>query len=94
MTEVWKVLDDEFAQEQEVINAVDEELRTLRFADCSTPQYIVNLRNYLPVLEENLRSVKGTEHLCSPDRVNFLAAKFDERTDIYLLDTILVSCRP
>ena len=80
MTEVWQVLDAEFAQEQEVINAVDEELQKLRSTDCSTPQYIVELRNFLPVLEENLRSVKGTEHLCSPDRVHFLAGKFDERT--------------
>ena len=80
MTEVWKVLDAEFAQEQEVINAVDEELRTLKSTECSTPQYIVNLRNYLPTLEEALRGVNGLEHLCSPDRVHFLAAKFDERT--------------
>ena len=29
MDEVWKVLDSEFAQEQEVINAVDEELNKL-----------------------------------------------------------------
>ena len=80
MMEVWQVLDAEFAQEQEVINAVDDELQKLTSADCSTPQYIVELRNFLPVLEENLRSVKGVEHLCSPDRVHFLAGKFDERT--------------
>ena len=29
MDEVWKVLDSEFAQEQEVINAVDEEFNKL-----------------------------------------------------------------
>ncbi len=80
MSDVWKVLDAEFAQEQEVINAVNEELAKLRSTDCSTPQYIVNLRNYLPILEENLRSVGGIDHLCSPDRVHFLAAKFDDRT--------------
>ena len=59
---------------------MDEELRTLKSTECSTPQYIVNLRNYLPTLEEALRGVNGLEHLCSPDRVHFLAAKFDERT--------------
>ena len=80
MAEVWAVLDSEYAQEQEVINAVDEELRKLRSEDCTTPQYIINLRNYLPCLEEALRSVNGLEHLCSPDRVHYLTAKFDERT--------------
>ena len=80
MSEVWDVLDSEFAQEQEVINAVDQELRKLRSEDCSTPQYVVNLRNYLPCLEEALKSVNGLEHLCSPDRVHYLTAKFDERT--------------
>ena len=80
MAEVWKTLDAEFAEEHEVINAVDEELRKLTSEQCSTPQYIVNLRNYLPTLVENLRSVGGVEHLCSPDRVHFMASKFDERT--------------
>ena len=79
MEEVWDVLDAEYAQEQEVINAVDEELRSLRAIQCTTPEYIVKLRNHLPNLEEALRNVEGLDHLCSPDRVNFLATKFDER---------------
>ena len=80
MTEVWVVLDAEFAQEQEVINAVDTELRKLQSSECSIPEYIVKLRNYLPNLEEALRAVDGLDHLRSPDRVNFLTQKFDERT--------------
>ena len=80
MKEVWQTLDEEFAAEHEVISAVEEELLKLTSEDCSTPQYIVNLRNHLPTLVENLRSVNGVEHLCSPDRVRVLAARFDERT--------------
>ena len=80
MADVWKTLDIEFAEEHKVINAVDQEVKKLTSEQCSTPQYIVNLRNYLPTLEENLRSVGGVEHLCSPDRVHFMASKFDERT--------------
>ena len=51
MDDVWKVLDLEFAQEQEVINAVDEELGKLLQKDCSVEEYIVKLRNHLPNLE-------------------------------------------
>ncbi len=40
MAEVWEVLDTEYAQE-EVINAVDMELRALRLSHCSIPEYIV-----------------------------------------------------
>ena len=80
MADVWKVLDEEFAQEQEVILAVEEELRKLRSTNCSVPEYIVELRNYLPTLEDALESVNGVDHLHSPDRVNYLTAKFDERT--------------
>ena len=80
MKEVWETLDLEYAQEQEVINAVDAELKVLRLKVCSTPEYIVDLRNYLPCLEEALRSVSGLEHLTSPSRVDFMAAKFDELT--------------
>ena len=42
MSEVWAALDLEFAQEGEVLNAVNEELRKLRSTECSTEQYIVN----------------------------------------------------
>ena len=80
MTEVWQTLDAEFAEEHEVVNAVNTELRKLTSEQCSTPQYIVNLRIYLPTLVENLRSVGGVEHLCSPDRVHLMASRFDERT--------------
>ena len=80
MSEVWDALDLEYAQEQEVINAVDAELHSLRSLNLSTPEYIVKLRNHLPGLEEALKGVNGLEHLCSPDRVNYMAAKFDERT--------------
>ena len=69
MTEVWKALDDEYAQEQEVVNDVNEELKSLRSAVCSTPEYIVKLRNHL---EEALKSVGGLEHLQTPDKVNIL----------------------
>ena len=35
MTEVWEVLDSEFAQEQKVLNAVYLELKNLLTLDCS-----------------------------------------------------------
>ena len=62
MTEVWKALDEEYGQEQEVVNAVNHELRRLRSEVCTTPQFIVNLRNILPGLEESLTTVDGLEH--------------------------------
>ena len=74
------MLDLEFAQEQEVINAVDEELGKLLQQDCSVEEYIVKLRNHLPNLESALNAVEGLDHLQSPDRVNLLVSKFDERT--------------
>ena len=80
MNEVWKVLDTEFAQEQEVINAVDEELSKLLSLNCSVAEYIVKLRNHLPNLEAALEAVDGLDHLQSPDRVNILISRFDERT--------------
>ena len=80
MTEVWGVLDTEFAQEQEVINAVDEELNKLLSLNCSVPEYIVKLRNHLPNLEAALEAVDGLDHLQSPDRVKILISRFDECT--------------
>ena len=80
MDKVWTALDKEFAQEEEVIIAVNVELKNLLAAECSVPEYIVELRNYLPVLEDALVAVNGLDHLCSPDRVNLLLTKFDERT--------------
>ena len=80
MTEVWGVLDTEFAQEQEVINAVDEGLNKLLSLNCSVPEYIVKLRNHLPNLEAALEAVDGLDHLQSPDRVKILISRFDERT--------------
>ena len=80
MDEVWSVLDSEFAQEQEVINAVDEELNKLLSLNCSVAEYIVKLRNHLPNLEAALDAVNGLDHLQSPDRVNLLISRFDERT--------------
>ena len=59
MKEIWKVLDSEYAQEQEVVNAVDAELNYLVFLECSVAQYTVELRNYLPNLEGTLTSVNG-----------------------------------
>ena len=44
MNEVWDALDREFGQEQEVVNAVNLELKQLRSATCTTPEYIVKLR--------------------------------------------------
>ena len=41
MAEVWAALDTEFAQEQEVINAVDEELSKLLNLNCTVAEYIV-----------------------------------------------------
>ena len=80
MTNVWAALDMEYAQEEEVIIAVNEELKNLTSSVCTVPEYMVELRNYLPVLEEALKAVNGLDHLCSPDRVNLLLTKFDERT--------------
>ena len=40
----------------------------------------MKLRNFLPGLEEALKSVNGLEHLQTPDKVNYLVEKFDERT--------------
>ena len=45
-----------------------------------TAEYIVELRNNLPTLEDALKGVNGLEHLCSPERVHFMVDKFDERT--------------
>ena len=78
MTEVWKALDEEYAQEEEVINAVDVE--ALKNLPLFVPEYIVKLINHLPNLEVALKSVNGLDHLCSPARVNYLTDKFDERT--------------
>ena len=80
MSEVWEVLDSEYGHEQEVLNAVDQELIALKVQHISSPEYIVHLRNYLPNLEEALKSVNGLEHLQSPERVNFMVEKFDDRT--------------
>ena len=80
MKEVWEALDLEFAQEQEVINAVDSELKSFRTLNISTPEHIVKLKINLSCLEEALKGVKGLEYLCNPDRVNYMANKFDERT--------------
>ena len=80
MAEVWEVLDSEFAQEEEIINCVNSELKALRLMDCSVHEYIVKLRKHLPNLEDALESVEGLDHLQNPDRVNYLTSKFDERT--------------
>ena len=80
MQEVWDALNKEYGQEQEVVNAVNLELKQLMSEACSTPEYIVKLRNFLPGLEEALESVDGLEHLTTPDKVNYLVEKFDERT--------------
>ena len=79
MTEVWEALDKEYGQEQEVVNAINRELTILRSEELSTPEFIVKLRNYLPGFEEALSAVNGLEHLQTPDKVNFLVEKFDER---------------
>ena len=75
MKDVWEALDKEYAQEEEVIIAVNEELKNLTSSNCTVSEYIVELRNYLPGLEEALKSVNGLDHLCSPDRVNLLLTK-------------------
>ena len=80
MENVWAALDKEFAQEEEVIMAVNAELKNLMSMTCSVPEYIVELRNYLPVLQEALKAVNGLDHLFSPDCVNLLLTKFDDRT--------------
>ena len=80
MENVWAALDKEFAQEEEVIIALNAELKNLMSMTCSVPEYFVELRNYLPVLEEALKALNGLGHLCSPDRVNLLLTKFDDRT--------------
>ena len=80
MQQVWQLLDEEYGQPEEVVNAVDVELKKLRMVECSLPEYIVKLKNHLPLLEESLKSVDGLDHLCSPARVSYLSSKFDERT--------------
>ena len=80
MNEIWSALDAEYAQEEDVINAVNVELKDLRKSSCSVPEYIVMLKNYLPNLEQALKAVGGIEHLHSPERVNYLCTKFDSRT--------------
>ena len=80
MKEVWDALDMEYGQEQEVVNAVNLELQTLRSGNYSTPEYIIKLRHFLPGLESALESVNGLDHLQTPDKVNYLIQKFDERT--------------
>ena len=77
MSEVWVALDNEYAQEEEIVNAVNAQLKLLKSTECSTSEYIVNLRNHIPVLESALESVNGLEHLQTPDKVNFLVEKFD-----------------
>ena len=57
MAEVRNVLDTEFAQEQEVINAVNEELSKFLNLNCTVPEYIVKLRNHLPYLGATLQVV-------------------------------------
>ena len=59
MAKVWEVLDSEFVQEQWIVNDVDLEINNLVTLDCSLSEYIVKLGNYLPNLEEALRSVSG-----------------------------------
>ena len=56
------------------------ELQTLRSGNYSTPEYIIKLRHFLPGLESALESVNGLDHLQTPDKVNYLIQKFDERT--------------
>ena len=60
MAEIWDALDREYGQEQEVVNAVNLELKTLRSENCSTPEYIIKLCHFLPGLESALESVNGT----------------------------------
>ena len=60
--------------------AVNLELKQLRSGKCTTPVYIVKLRDILLGLEEALESVDGLEHLRTPDKVNYLVKKFDEDT--------------
>ena len=76
----WSALVKDFAQEEEVIITVNAELNSLISAESSVAECIVELRNYLPVLEEALKAVNELDHLCSPDRVSLLLLKFDERT--------------
>ena len=45
MAEIWKALDAEYVQEQEVINAVNDELIQLCSVKQPTAEYIVELRN-------------------------------------------------
>ena len=80
MSEVWELLDAEYAQEHEVINVVDIELCQLISSKYSIPEYIVMLRNYLHTLEETPKAVNGLDQLQSPDRVNLFTQKFDERS--------------
>ena len=77
MSEIWVALDNEYAKEEEIVNAVKTQLKLLKSTECSTSEYILNLRNHIPVLESALESVNGLEHGQTPDKVNFLVEKFD-----------------
>ena len=43
---------------------MDEDLRKLRSENCPTPQYVIDLRNYLPRLDIALKNINGLEYLC------------------------------
>ena len=45
MKNVWEALDKEYAQEEEVIIAVNEELNNLTSSTFTVSEYIVELRN-------------------------------------------------
>ena len=40
MTEVWIALDNDYAQEEEIVNAVNAQLKIFKSAECSTSEYI------------------------------------------------------
>ena len=66
--------------ESKILAAVAEELNKLLSLNCSVSEYIVKLRNHLPNLEAALDAVDGLDHLQSPERVNLLISRFDDRT--------------
>ena len=74
------MLDDEYAQETEVVDSVNAELKSLCLMECSVLEYIVKLRNYLPNLEVALCSVNGFEHPSAPTQVEYLVSKSDPST--------------
>ena len=80
MEEGAKLLDNDYAQEEKVVNSVSAKLKSICLMECSVPEYKVKLGNYISNLEVALRSVNGFEQFFAPTQVEYLAPKFYPNT--------------